>query len=252
MKPVPDSNGNVSLTFPSGEALVNVDSAAQLSLTPDTTNDNHLAVKLTRADGTGPIAVTTMGGTFGGSLAARDGALKTAQTSIDQLAFDWGNTVNTVHAAGYALDGSTGRNLFNVSATATGAAASISVNAAINADPSLIAAASAPGAQGDNTNLQTLIGTENTALSTGASVLDGWSGIVSSYGTTTQQVISKSDADTAVFQHVTSLRDATSGVSTDEEMINLQKAQRGYEAVMKVITTANDMLTTLMTLTTTT
>jgi flagellar hook-associated protein 1 FlgK len=45
---------------------------------------------------------------------------------------------------------------------------------------------------------------------------------------------------------VLQLRDSASGVSIDEELIALQKAQRGYEAISRVIQTTSDMFDTLL------
>jgi flagellar hook-associated protein 1 FlgK len=247
--PIPTNDGDVNLAFPSGAGLVTGDQAAQLTTYADSTNGGHTAFRLTRTDGSGPVALTSMGGTFGGLLAARDGALKTAETSVDNLAFDWANTVNTVHRAGFGLDGVSGRDLFVPGATAAGAASRLTVNAAVVADPSLLAASSSAATlPGDGTNLQTLISTEGSPLSSGLDALDQFTSVVASYGAAAQGARASSDADNAVFQHATDMRQSVSGVSIDEEMVELTKAQRGYEAVMKVFETTFSMLDTLMTL----
>jgi flagellar hook-associated protein 1 FlgK len=64
-----------------------------------------------------------------------------------------------------------------------------------------------------------------------------------------QQVASaKTDNDhqTALLNNLTNQRESISGVSIDEEMINLIKYQMGYSAAGKLVMTTNDMLETLM------
>ncbi|MEI6209976.1 MAG: flagellar basal body rod C-terminal domain-containing protein, partial [Desulfuromonadales bacterium] len=48
--------------------------------------------------------------------------------------------------------------------------------------------------------------------------------------------------DDAYTKQLTALRDSNSGVSLDEELTNLIKYQRSYQASAKIITTVSDML----------
>lgn len=248
--PVVDAQGDVSMALPGGADLVGSLKAGQLSLVPDPTNGGHFVLQLTRADGTGPVALTgaQVGGSLGGAISARDGAMLAAKNGIDTMAFDFANTLNAVHAAGFAADGTTGHPMFTVSATSTGAAGSLSVDAALVANPSLLAAASAAGASGNNTNMQALVNTERTALSTGVDVSTTFQNLVTSFGSRSALSKAISGQDSGMIDHLSQLREASSGVNLDEEMINMTKAQRAFEAVAKVITTANSMLDTLMNL----
>jgi flagellar hook-associated protein 1 len=247
---VPNKEDDLNLVLPGGAPLVNSGLAAVLSTQADPTNRGHAALYLTAPDGSGPTKLgSTPGGTLGGLLNARDGGMATAETSVDQLAFDLSGAINAVHTAGFALDGSTGRALFTTSATSLGAAANLQVNGAIAANVSLFAAASsAATAPGDASNLQAIIGTETSALSSGLDVNGSVSRITSQYGTAAASAQNANEGDKAVLGNVTAMRQSVSGVSIDEELVSLQQAQRSYEALTKVITTTNAMLDALMAL----
>jgi flagellar hook-associated protein 1 FlgK len=230
---------------------VSQDRAAKLSTIPDSSNRGHLSLRITRADGSGPVSLPTSaaGGAIGGAISARDTTLGAASTSIDSLAFDLANSINSVSAAGFAQDGTTGHNVFSVGATSANAAAQISVDPTLLANPALLpTASSVAGLPGDNTNINAMIATEQTALAGGSSPETTFSNIVASFGTASQRAKAMSDQDGALLDNLTNLRESTSGVSLDEEMVNLTSAQRAFEAVSKVITTADSMLDTLMSL----
>jgi flagellar hook-associated protein 1 FlgK len=252
--PVTNTNGDISMALPGGTALVSDDRAAQLSSIADPTNSGHLSLRLTRADGSGPIALanSAAGGTLGGSLAARDTDIGAASTALDTLAFNFANAANAVQSTGFALDGTTGHPMFTVGATSAGAAAQIAVDPTLAGNSSLLAAAStAAGAPGDNTNLSALIATEQSALPTGGNPGATFAGIVAQFGGVSQRASAMSAQDGSILDNLSQLRESTSGVSIDEEMVNLTAAQNAFDAMSKVITTASTMFDTLMTLTAT-
>lgn len=247
--PIPDATGHISMALPTGIALVSGTRSAVLSTVGDASNRGHLNVRVTLADGSGPITATAerLGGELRGMLEARDGALKTASEQVDQLAFDFTTAVNTLHRAGRGLGSETGNDLFNQSLTPAGAAAAMFVMANIIADPRLVAAATSnPTYAGDDRNIQAIIATEAAALTGGLNVGQTVAKIVSDFGATTYRARAEADHDGAMRTQLETMRESVSGVSIDEEMINLTKSQRAYEALLKVITTADQMLETLM------
>ena len=158
--------------------------------------------------------------------------------------------INTAHQAGFGLDGSTGRDFFAVVGhrRRRGAAAWRSTRPSI-ADPARIAAAaSAATLPGDASNLQALIATEYLALPRAPTPARPWAASPPTTARDRQRRRAMSEQDGAILDHLQEMRESVGGVSIDEELINLTKSQRAFEAVMKVITTADDMLETLMSL----
>ena len=117
----------------------------------------------------------------------------------------------------------------------------------VSANPSLVAAAgSATTGPGDSTNLQAMIATETTPLSTGLNVQDGMAKLTSDFGNAVSTAQDSSTFDQNILTSLTNARASASGVSVDDELTKLIQAQNAYNALTKVVTTGDSMLTTLM------
>ena len=194
---------------------------------------------------TGGTPLTLTGGSIQGTIDARDGALKTLRDNIDTLASSLITQVNGVYSSGYDLNGGTGATLFNGTDAAT-----ISVNASLQNDPSLVQAAGVSGATGDNTvalalaklGQQSIAGLGNKTFS-GAFASDvGTFGFAVSNATS--GVANSNSASTMLLNQ----RDSVSGVSLEEEIANLITFQQAYSASSKIISTADQMLQTVIAL----
>ena len=152
------SDGGIDVTIGNGRPLVLGDTSYALGIT---------------SVGPGGLASVTLGGRdvtselsdgkVGGLLYARDTLIPSYKAQLDQLAFSVTQQVNTVHRAGYNLNGATGADFFTPHAVA-GAAAAFGVSAAIAADPKLIAA-SATGTVGDNQTAQAIAALRDARVS---------------------------------------------------------------------------------------
>ena len=193
----------------------------------------------------GATPLTLTGGQMQGTIDARDGALATLQNSLDTLAAQLITQVNAVHSAGFSLTGTTGADFF----TGTNAA-TMGVNAALVSDPSLVQAAGVAGAPGNNTVALALAqlasapqaGLANQTFSTAYNQTVAHLGYALSDANT--QVADNSKLTEMLLQQ----RDSVSGVSVDEEMADLIRFQKAYQASAKLVTTVDEMLDTVISL----
>lgn len=138
----------------------------------------------------------------------------------------------------------------------TGSSAdSIGVNSVISSNNDYVAAGkvSANGEifRGDQTNAQLISGVQSNEYIrfTGGKTdtLDGfYNTLVADVGIKGRTVTQDYDYNTLITDQMTAMKDASSGVSLDEEMADLIKFQQAYSAAAKLITSADEMMQTLL------
>lgn len=169
---------------------------------------------------------------------------------LDSLAASVVERVNTLHTSGTDLDGNAGVNFFNDTPAVT--AANISVNAAILGDPRLVVASpvTQPGqtgtVAGEIANL--LTDQSSTAGTRTGSFSSIFSSMISDAGERIASVDNALQTQAAILAQATAQRDSISGVSLDEEAINLLQYQKAFEAASRFIRIADEMTQTILSL----
>jgi flagellar hook-associated protein 1 FlgK len=132
-------------------------------------------------------------------------------------------------------------------------AAGIHVNSAIVNDTNKIAAASGfdttPGDKpGDNSNAIAIANLQDALTMSGGTAAFGsyYASLVSDVGHAVVQADSYHGHQSQMVTQLENYRESVSGVSIDEEMVNLVKFQNAYQAAAKLISTADEMLQTVM------
>jgi flagellar hook-associated protein 1 FlgK len=242
-----DSDGQVVVSVGSGRTLV--ESGNNYALTP-TDPPGHVGIEW---PGT-PLPITSeiSSGKMAGWLQARDTRIEGYMRNLNDLAQTLAtgdpntplikSSVNTLHASGFGLDGSTGNDLFIGSG-----AADMRVNSVILNDYNRIAAASAAGAvPGDARNAAAIADLRTAQTMSGGTFDDAANELVSQVGHDVQEAKTYQSHQTDMLAYLDNYRESVSGVNLDEEMVNLVKYQAAYNAAAKMITMGDEMLNTLM------
>jgi flagellar hook-associated protein 1 FlgK len=227
----PAQGGTIDVVV-GGGMLVSGTSSARLSVsgTPPTIawSDTGTAADVAGAAG----ALERLAGTGLGDVRGQ----------LDAIASGLRDAVNALHTAGYDLQGAAGAAFF----TGTGAA-DFEVNAALAAGG---IAASASGAAADGNQAVTIAALRTqpiVAAGSGAtSATDAVANLVADVGRRATAATRAASTAGATLDALEQRRSETSGVSIDEELTNLLRFQRAYEAAARVITTADQMLDTLV------
>lgn len=242
---VEDASGKMTL-LSSGSVLVEGDQASSVQV--GLAQSGALQISIARPGGAVvDVTAKVTSGTLGGLREARDVDLPALQQNLDQLAYDLAGAVNGVHAAGVGLDGVGGRPLFAPPAAVQGAAYGFAVDPSVAGQPSHLAAAkTAANLPGGNDVALQLAQLAGQPLGAGGTPSERFASLCGELGA--EQLGAEQDLalrDGTVAQ-AEALRDSASGVSLDEEMVELTRYQRAFEASMKVLRTADELLAGLI------
>lgn len=238
---VREPNGFVTV-LSAGAALVSGKEVSKLDVSLD--GSGNLKIEALRKSGAGfDLTSKMVGGDLGGIIEARDSDIPAMMADLDQLAFDFASAANAAHSAGFGLDGVTGRALFDVGATAAGAAQGLKVSSAVAGNPNALAAAgSAAELPGGNSGALALAGIGTQSLGGLGTAAARFGSLAGKLGTFQTSASSSRELREDTLHMATTLRDQVSGVSLEEEMVDLSRYQRAFEASMKVLRVADELL----------
>ncbi len=237
--------GGLDVSFGNGRPLVIGVTNYALRSVP-TAPSGYSAVMAGDADVSGEVTA----GTMGGLLQTRDVTVPYYQEQLDTLASETVAQVNAIHAGGFDQAGAPAGDFFSFSTApvgVAGAASAIEVRAAVASDVSLIAAGGTAAA-GDNSVARSLAGLRDAKVLDGgtATLTDAWSQLVFRVGRDSQAAQDEQKTRAEIVSQVDDLRDQVSGISLDEEAMQMMKYQRAYEATARFFNVVSGTLDTLL------
>lgn len=199
------------------------------------------------------------GGAISGILDSYNAVIPKYQDGLDRLVYNLVREVNALHAAGFGRSGSTGVNFFSPIADEGGATVYFAVNPEImgsnegldkiaagyeeNADPG------APPGPGNGANAwaiaslrEKLVMNENEEGEGTATFHDFYRGLIADLGVEGREAERMFFSTSAVAENMQRQQEAVSGVSLDDEMLNLVQFQHAYNAAARYMNILDQML----------
>jgi len=186
------------------------------------------------------------GGRLAGAIEARDVNIPDYMSRLDTIAFEVVRQVNALHRTGFDQQGNTNQDFFTPLGAVAGAARLFAVDPGVAADGGQIAAAGV-NAVGDNAVAKSLASLRDALVLDGnsATLIEGWSSLAYRVGRDTRSAVDGQKAQADIVKQIDALRDSVSGVSLDEEAVQMIKFQRAFEANARYFSAVDDTLNIL-------
>ncbi len=189
--------------------------------------------------------VNRFGGELQALINARDTIVPGYIEQLNELTAAIVTEVNALHTTGYGMNNRTGQNFFNPTGLT---AETIELSQEVSADVANIAAAAHEDSPGDNeialalANLRDQLVMENNTATFG----DYYSSLVGTVGVQAQQAAESKDSFELVMQQIEFSRQSVQGVSLDEEMTNMIRAQHAFDAAARLVVTIDNAMGTVV------
>ena len=191
-------------------------------------------------DGSYPVVLT--GGELNALSQVYSKKIPTYQAKLDSVINSLVEAVNSEHVNGYTISDpqETGLNFFEGYVNGE-----LIINSEINEDPNKIAI-SEDGTEGNGEIALRIAQLTDVKLLDGYTLQESYSSMINGLGNDGMLQSNYTQANQLVLDELGQLKASQSGVSVDEEMTNVLKFQRSYEASAKLIKVADDMLQTIL------
>jgi flagellar hook-associated protein 1 len=233
-------DGAVTLSL-GGRILVEQNNIHKLG-TKTITNGESTVEMPTWADDNSILSPTN--GLLKGLIETRDEIIPEQVDNLDEMVLGIVSQVNAKHLTGYGSDGTSGTPFFD---TATTGAGDIALDRRIKASVSAIAAAANQDSSGDGSNAEAIYNLQTSKFMSGnISVGDYYAAAMGKLGVQSREASFMRENQELMVEQLTKQRESVSGVSLDEEMTQLIKFQRAYQAAAKLVTTVDEMMQSVL------
>ena len=200
--------------------------------------------KLTFSTIENEATATLSGGSLNALLKMHNNELPKQLATLDELAITLMENVNSIHSQGFSV---TDPPLTSINFFTNYENGKLEINEDILNDPYYIAI-SEDGMRGDNAIAIRLAELKNGEILNGRTLSENYSDFISGIANDLNLQEQNVESYTMVLTQLHQTKLEYSGVSTDEEMMNVMKYQRSYDAAAKLITVADELMQTLLTL----
>jgi flagellar hook-associated protein 1 FlgK len=259
---VTQSDGTVTVLLAGGEPLVMgkqaypLSSGAAVSTAPPPVYPQSLPSAHVYDSEGNDITSQITGGKLGGLLDTRNRVLGSIlgnaqqQGTLNQFAQTLADAVNSILESGTVSTdpGSpNGAALFTYTASnAAGVAASLSLNPAIT--PDQLAAVDSSGSANGNANQLAALesATAGSGTINGLNLTQFFAQIAAGVGQENQTATNNEQTQQQIVSQAQSIRDQISGVSLDQQAVNVLQFQRAYQATAQVVTVINSLFDSVL------
>lgn len=201
-------------------------------------SDGNLSIKLKNST----IPIILNGGQLKALSEVYSEKIPSYQKKLDQIITAFVDAVNQTHSQGYSITNPPQTNINFFENYENG---KLSINQDILNNPELISVSS-DGSNGNGDIALQIAGLRDAQLLNGSTITDSYSSLINLIGNDALLQSNYAQANDMVLSQLEDQRQSLSGVSIDEEMTNVLKFQRSYEASAKLITVADEMIKTIL------